>query len=96
MSVRGRHWVMLWLVVFLAVTGLVVTRQTSSLQAAGRLRELREERRALEARRGEITRQIREASSREVLGRRAEDTAGLHMPADSEFVLFPIPDEARP
>ena len=58
MNFKGRHWVMLWLVLFLVVTGLVVTRQTSSLEAAKRLSVLREEHRALSARRISETRII--------------------------------------
>jgi len=88
---RGRHWVALWLLLFLMVTGLVVTRQTAAIQTARRLASLREERVALEARRGELRRRIRTASSRQVLGRRAEEQLGLHNPTDSEFVLFPLP-----
>jgi len=91
MSLKGRHWVLLWLGLFLAVAGIVVTRYTSAIQIAGRVRALREERRALEARRSETEREIREASGREVLVPRAERELGLHLPTDSEFVIFPLP-----
>jgi hypothetical protein len=90
MILRGRHWVMVWLLLFLVVTGVVVTRQTAAIQTARRLASLREERVALEARRAELERRIRASSSRQVLGRRAEGL-GLHNPADSEFILFPVP-----
>lgn len=80
---------MAWLLLFLVVAAAVVARQTAAIQAAARLRALRDERRALEARRGETERRIREASSRQILGRKAE-ALGLHQPADSEFVLFPM------
>jgi len=82
---------MVWLLLFLVVTGVVVTRQTAAIQTARRLASLREERVALEARRAELERRIRASSSRQVLGRRAEEQLGLHNPADSEFILFPVP-----
>ena len=46
---------------------------------------------ALEARRAELERRIRVASSRQVLVPLAERTLGLHEPADSEFTLLPVP-----
>ena len=88
---------MLWLIVFLCVLLAVASRQTGGFRTARRLRELRDERLALEARRGEVERRIREASSRQVLVPLAERTLGLHQPSDSEFVLFvlPAPGERR-
>ena len=88
MTLKGRHWVMLWLAVFLAVAGVVVARTAAGFRAAGALRDAREERASLEARRGDLEREIREASSRQVLIPRAEATLGLHLPSDSDFVLF--------
>lgn len=88
MNFKGRHWIMLWLVLFLVVTGLVVTRQTSSLEAAKRLSVLREEHRALSARRAELDRQIRSASSRQSLTEHGSQSLDLHMPSDSEFIDF--------
>ena len=80
---------LLWLLIFLGGAVAVVTRQTAALQTARRLHDLREERRSLEARRAELERRIRLASSRQVLVPMAKRTFGLHEPADSEFVLFP-------
>jgi hypothetical protein len=91
MRLKGRHWVVLWLFIFLAGALVVVTRQTTALHTARRLYHLREERGSLEARRAELERRIRVASSRQVLVPRAEREFGLHEPADSEFVLFPMP-----
>ena len=91
MRLKGRHWLMLWLIGFLCVLLAVATRQTSGFRTARRLRELRDERMALEARRGELERRIREASSRQVLAPLVERTLGLHQPSDSEFVLFVLP-----
>jgi len=85
--VRGRHWVMLWLVVFLAVAVAVQARQAASVMASGRVTRLREERAALEAQRAALQRQVRLATGRKELGRRAEDL-GLHFPLESEIDLL--------
>jgi hypothetical protein len=87
---KGRHWVLLWLLIFLAGALVVVGRQTSAFRTARRLRDLREERSSLEARRADLERRIRFASSRQVLIPLAK-SLGLHEPADSEFVLFALP-----
>ena len=88
---KGRHWVLLWLLIFMGGAVAVVTRQTAGLRTARRLHDLREERVSLEARRAELERRIRVASSRQVLVPMAKRTFGLHEPADSEFVLFAVP-----
>jgi hypothetical protein len=90
MRLKGRHWLMLWLVVFVCVLLAIAARQSSGFRAARHLGELREERMALEARRAELERQIRVASSRQVLVPLAERTLGLHEPSDSEFTLLPV------
>ena len=95
MRLKGRHWLMLWLLIFLCVLLAIASRQTRGFRTSRRLRELREERTALEARRGELERRIREASSRQVLVPLAERVLGLHQPSDSEFVLFTLPAEGR-
>jgi hypothetical protein len=87
---KGRHWVLLWLLVFLGGALVIVGRQTSAFRTARRLRDLREERSSLEARRAELERRIRLASSRQILVPVAA-SLGLHEPADSEFVLFALP-----
>jgi cell division protein FtsB len=46
---------------------------------------------ALEARRADLERRIRIASSRQVLVPQAQRQLGLHEPGDSEFVLFALP-----
>jgi hypothetical protein len=92
---RGRHWVIAWLLVFLGGALMVVGRQTTALRTARRLRELREERSSLEARRAELERRIRVASSREVLVPLAKRALRLHEPVDSEFVLFAVPGSAE-
>jgi hypothetical protein len=91
MRLKGRHWVLLWLLIFLGGALVVVARQTAAFRTARRLRDLREERSSLEARRADLERRIRLASSRQVLVPIAERLLHLHEPADSEFVLFALP-----
>jgi len=91
MRLKGRHWMVLWLVILLCVLVAITTRQTAGFRTARRLRELREERLALEARRADLERRIRVASSRQVLVPQAQRALGLHEPSDSEFVLFALP-----
>ena len=90
MRLKGRHWLMLWLVVFVCVLLAIATRQSAGFRAARRLGELREDRMTLEARRAELERQIRLGSSRQVLVPLAERALGLHQPSDSEFSLLPV------
>ena len=47
MHLKGRHWLMLWLLVFLCVLVAITTRQTAGFRTARRLRDLREERMTL-------------------------------------------------
>jgi hypothetical protein len=91
MHFKGRHWLMLWLLVFLCVLLAITTRQTAGFRTARRLHDLREERMTLEARRADLERRIRVASSRQVLVPIVQRELGLHEPADSEFVLFVVP-----
>jgi len=91
MRLKGRHWLMLWLIIFLGVLVAITTRQTAGFQTARRVRELREQRMALEAQRGDLERRIRAGSSRQVLVPIVQRALGLHEPADSEFVLFAVP-----
>jgi hypothetical protein len=85
---------MLWLLLFLCVLLAVAARQSAGFATARQVRELREERVALEARRGEFERRIRRGSSRQVLVPIAERVLGLHQPSDSEFTLFVLPERA--
>jgi cell division protein FtsB len=89
--IKGRHWVLLWLLIFLGGALIVVARQTVAFRTARHLHDLREERSTLEARRAELERRIRLASSRQVLVPIAKRALGLHEPVDSEFVLFAVP-----
>ena len=71
MTLKGRHWVVLWLVVGFGTLFSVTARQQRGYATAQQLRAARDERAALEARRGEMERRIRQASSRQVLVPRA-------------------------
>jgi hypothetical protein len=91
MRLKGRHWVAVWLVAFLAVTWLVYARQTAAIHDARALGELRARRANLEGHRADLERRIRAAESRSVLVPRALSQLGLHLPADSEIILLPAP-----
>ena len=91
MKPKGRHWLALWLGLFLAIAAIVIARDTVSYRTARRLAEFRQQRLTLEAERAELIRRIRLASSREVLVPKAERRLGLHRPSDTEYVLFRLP-----
>ena len=96
MHLKGRHWLMLWLLVFLCVLVGIATRQTAGFRTARRLqRSARGADDARGAARPTWSASIRLASSRQVLVPIVERALGLHEPADSEFVLFAVP-AARP
>ncbi len=86
---------MLWLLVFLAVAVAIQARQAASVQATSRVSRLREERAALEAQRAALERQIRIATSRRELARRAETELGLHAPLESEIDLLKLRTRRR-
>ena len=85
MTLKGRHWVMLWLAA-LPRRGHGRRRcgRPPASGMARRVRRLRQERATLEARQADFERRIRDASSRPVLGRKAQADLGLHFPRDSE------------
>ena len=91
MKPKGRHWLAVWLALFLAVAGVVIARDTASYRSARRLVALRQQRLTLEADRAELIRRIRQASSREILVPKVERELGLHRPSDTEYVLFSPP-----
>lgn len=96
MQLKGRHWVIGWLLLFLAVATVIVARQRAALDTAARLRNLHQTRAALEARQADLERRVRDARSRKVLVPRAE-SLGLHLPTDSEYVRFRLlPDPRDP
>ena len=90
MPFRGRHWIAFWLVALLAALWAVIARQTSALNSARALADLRAERASLEGRRADLERRVRSAQSRTVLLPRARKL-GLRLPADTEIILIPAP-----
>ena len=91
MRLKGRHWVLVWLAVFLLTAAAVIGRQTSAFHAARRVRELREQRAVLEAQRADLERRIRESLGPPRARGRGQRDLGLHYPADNEFTLFVVP-----
>lgn len=91
MGLRGRHWTALWLLAFLGAAWVVIARQTAAIRAARELAALREQRANLEGHRADLERRIREAEGRVVLVPRARTRLGLHLPADTEMILLPLP-----
>ena len=91
MKLKGRHWFVIWLVAVLGVFWFVVWRQTTSLRLARELGDLRERRIALEGRRSDLLRRIRDAESRAKLVPWAKTHLHLRLPADTEIILLPSP-----
>jgi len=91
MRLKGRHWIAVWLVAFLAVTWAVYARQTAAIRLARELAEIRGRRANLEGHRAALERRVRTAESRAVLVPRAQAGRGLHLPSDSEIILLPVP-----
>src|SRR2546427_3338666 len=91
MRLKGRHWVAVWLVAFLAVTWLVYARQAAAIHDARELTEIRARHANLEGPRAALDRRIRTAESRPVLVPRAQAKLCLHLPAASEMILLPLP-----
>src|SRR5207245_30223 len=86
---KGRHWLAIWLIVFLAVAWIVIARYNSSLAMARELAELRTRRANLEGHRADLERRIRAAASRAVLGPRAPRLAP-RPPPDSAIIPPPL------
>lgn len=91
MTLKGRHWTVFWLLLFLGVAFVVVGRQNAALETARRLDALRKSRQALEARRIEIEQNIIEQSSRAVLGPRVERNLGLRPSQSDDWTMLNLP-----
>ena len=91
MRLKGRHWLMLWLLFFLCVLVAITTRQTAASARRGGCASCA--RSAWRSRPAGPTSSGGSAlaSSRQVLVPIVERALGLHEPADSEFVLFAVP-----
>lgn len=91
MTLKGRHWVAIWLAGFLAVAAIVVWRQSAAYAAARELAQLGESRSALEITKVTAIGAIRKAKSRAVLVPLAQRRLGLRLPQDSEIVILRDP-----
>lgn len=91
MTLKGRHWLALWLTGFLVVAWIVVWRQTAARAAADELRALAVARGALEVSRATAAAEILKAKSRAVLVPLAERRLGLRLPQDSEIIILQDP-----
>lgn len=91
MRLKGRHWLLLWLGLFLGVAALITWRQSAAYQLSGELVRLKEQHATLDARRSGLERRIRGATGRHVLESQVAERLGLHVAADSEMTLFPRP-----
>lgn len=89
MTLRGRHWLVLWLLLFLGVAAAVVTRQREALLVAQHLSELKDRRTELLGAKADLERQIKLATSRAVLVPKMEK-AGLHRPTDLENTYLKV------
>ncbi|UCD24497.1 MAG: hypothetical protein JSW51_00840 [Gemmatimonadota bacterium] len=90
MRVKGRIWLVLWVVFILVILAWVIRRDTAGYMTASRLDSLRTHRSVLVGQRTDLRHRISRASSREVLIPRAE-SLGLRESADSEIVILPVP-----
>ena len=95
MQLKGRHWIVLWLLVFFAVAAIVIERQTRAYALADTLARTRERRTALAAQAAALQRAIEEASSRAVIGRKAA-ALGLRQASGTEYELFSLPPAPGP
>ena len=84
---RGAFWVAIVVLPFV----LVVQRQMRAVEHERELRALEQELAVAEAERLERVNEIQALSTRQRVVREARDRLGLHLPADHEIVLLPLP-----
>lgn len=89
MQVRGRHLVLAWTAVFLAVAGVIVYRDHRGFEMQRRARQLNDHVRALMSDRDKFAAAIARLSTQEVLQPKAE-AMGLRTASDSEMVNLPV------
>lgn len=92
MTLRGRHWIAIWLAAFLATAAAVVWRQTVAFAAAGDVRRLQGARGALETQRAATAAAVRRARSKDVLESLVGGRLGLRPANDTEIVILQRPD----
>lgn len=81
------------LVVILGALAVVVGRQTRGVALQREIRELEGDRAVAEAARLELETRIQSLQSRARVVRVARERLRMHLPADSEVVLVPLPRE---
>ena len=93
---RGRTRIALLLVGFVLVATGVIWRRSFGVVRAREQQRLEQLRGALEAERAKLEADIRAASSREHLGRVAEDRLHMHVPSsDSQMIYIERPARKR-
>ena len=94
MRVKGRIWLVGWLVFALVVLAWVITRDMAGYAAARQLDTLRTRKSVLQAERAELIGRINRAASRAVLVPRAE-ALGLRQSVDSQIVILRVTEPER-
>jgi hypothetical protein len=94
MRIKGRIWLVGWLVFALVVLAWVVTRDAAGYRTAGRLDSLRTRKAVLQAQRAELIRRVGRDESRAVLVPRAR-ALGLRAAADSQIIILQLLDPER-
>ena len=93
---RGRTRIALLLVGFVLVATGVIWRRSFGVVRAREQQRLEQQRGALEAERAKLAADIRDASSRERLGRVAEERLHMHVPSsDSQMIYIERPTRKR-
>lgn len=90
MQVRGRHLVVAWTTVFLAVVGVIVWRTRNAYLLQSRIAVLDDHVRALTSDRDRLVSRIAQLSTQQQLQPKAE-AMGLRIASDSEMVELPLP-----
>jgi cell division protein FtsL len=88
-ALRGRTLVALVLAAFVLVALSIVWRRTLGIGQSERLATLDAKRTELEGERARLESDIRDASSRQLLGVAAESHLGMHIPSDRQVVILP-------
>ena len=92
---RGRSWLAVALIAVVLAAVVIVWRRAAGVEAERALEELADRRRTLEADRARLEGQIREAESLGRIAPIARARLGMHIAADSQYVLLPRPGEER-
>jgi len=92
LTLKGRHWFGLWLLIFLVVAAAVLVRQQAAWKEVDTLQALRNRHAALEARQAELTRAIQQGTrSAALLPKVAR--LGLDMPRDTALSFLRVEPE---